>query len=160
MYRFSSLIAQSHAALRPLSAHELTRRSTPTVTSWAIDWKPPRIYSMAPFTAIHGTNTRDRQQYDRSSLRRTSISRQRDDLSVADSYWKCHGVFPNSPMQLAGERSLYSAVTATRKVIMQQISNFSKSHQQACRKKEPIVRSGGSLRETMLCRTRREESVA
>jgi hypothetical protein len=26
---------------------------------------------------------------------------------------------------------------------MQQISNFSKSHQQACRKKEPIVRSGG-----------------
>jgi hypothetical protein len=32
---------------------------------------------------------------------------------------------------------------APRKVIMRQISNFSKSHQQVCKKKEPIVRSGG-----------------
>jgi hypothetical protein len=120
-YSFSSLIAQSHAALRPLAAHELGDfipvDQHPTVTSWAIDgfWKPPRIYSMAPFTAIHGTNTRDRQQYDRSSLRRTSISRQLGDLSVANSYWKCHGVLPKPPMQPAGERSLYSAVTGTKK---------------------------------------------
>jgi hypothetical protein len=106
--------------------------------------------------ATNGTNTRDCQQYDRYSLRRASISRQPDDLSVANSYWKSHGVFP---MQLAGERSLYSAVTAPRKVIMQQISNFSKSHQQICRKKEPIVSSGGFAPRDNVVKEQ-EESVA
>ena len=51
--------------------------------------------------------------------------------------------FPNLPCNLQEKGAYIPQWRAPRKVIMQQISNFSKSHQQICRKKEPIVRSGG-----------------